>query len=122
VAHVELAGVERVQLLEPLDYEPFVQLMSKVYLILSDSGGIQEEAPSLGKPVLVLRNVTERPEGVAAGTLRVVGTETASIVAAADDLLTDQAAYARMAGARNPYGDGQASQRIVAAIAKTWGL
>jgi UDP-N-acetylglucosamine 2-epimerase (non-hydrolysing) len=122
VARVELAGVERVQLLEPLDYEPFVQLMSKVYLILSDSGGIQEEAPSLGKPVLVLRNVTERPEGVAAGTLRVVGTETASIVAAADDLLTDQAAYARMAGARNPYGDGQASQRIVAAIAKTWGL
>jgi UDP-N-acetylglucosamine 2-epimerase (non-hydrolysing) len=105
-----------------VDYEPFVQLMSKVYLILSDSGGIQEEAPSLGKPVLVLRNVTERPEGVAAGTLRVVGTETASIVAAADDLLTDQAAYARMAGARNPYGDGQASRRIVAAIAKTWGL
>jgi UDP-N-acetylglucosamine 2-epimerase (non-hydrolysing) len=96
--------------------------MSKVYLILSDSGGIQGEASSLDKPVLVLRNLTERPEGVAAGTLRVVGAETASIVAAADDLLTDQAAYARMAEVRNPYGDGQASRRIVATIAKIWGL
>jgi UDP-N-acetylglucosamine 2-epimerase (non-hydrolysing) len=121
VVRVELAKVERVHLLEPLDYEPFVQLMSKVYLILTDSGGIQEEAPSLGKPVLVLRNVTERPEGVAAGTLRVVGTETVSIVAAAENLLTDPLAYARMAEARNPYGDGQASKRIMATIAEKWG-
>jgi UDP-N-acetylglucosamine 2-epimerase (non-hydrolysing) len=122
VVRVELAGLARVHLLEPLDYEPFVQLMNCCYLILTDSGGIQEEAPSLGKPVLVLRNVTERPEGVAAGTLRVVGTETASIVAAAENLLNDPAACAKMAGARNPYGDGQASQRIVRAIAENWGL
>jgi UDP-N-acetylglucosamine 2-epimerase (non-hydrolysing) len=122
VVQAELAGVERVHLLEPLAYEPFVQLMNRCQLILTDSGGIQEEAPSLGKPVLVLRNVTERPEGVAAGTLRVVGTETASIVAAAENLLNDPAAYARMAEARNPYGDGQASRRIVAAIAQSWGL
>ena len=122
VVRAELAGLVRVHLLEPLDYEPFAQLMSRCYLILTDSGGIQEEAPSLGKPVLVLRNVTERPEGVAAGTLRLVGTETASIVAAAENLLNDPAAYARMAGARNPYGDGQASQRIVRAMAENWGL
>lgn len=109
----ELAGVERVHLLEPLGYEPFVQLMNKCYLILTDSGGIQEEAPSLGKPVLVLRNVTERPEAVEAGTLRVVGTNTVHVVEAAEELLNDPVTYSKMAQAKNPYGDGHAVQRIV---------
>ncbi len=112
----ELAGVERVHLLEPLGYEPFVQLMNKCYLILTDSGGIQEEAPSLGKPVLVLRNITERPEGVEAGTLKVVGTDTVHIVAEAERLLDDPEEYDRMAQARNPYGDGRASELIVTAL------
>jgi len=112
----ELSGLERVHLLEPLAYEPFVQLMARCYLILTDSGGIQEEAPSLGKPVLVLREVTERPEGVAAGTLQLVGTDTTRIADAALSLLRDEVAYARMARAKNPYGDGHASQRIVAAL------
>jgi UDP-N-acetylglucosamine 2-epimerase (non-hydrolysing) len=112
-----LRGVERIHLLEPLDYLPFVQLMNRSYLILSDSGGVQEEAPSLGVPVLVLRNVTERPEGVTAGTLRLVGTDTHKITSAALHLLTDQEAYQRMAQAANPYGDGLASQRIANALA-----
>jgi UDP-N-acetylglucosamine 2-epimerase (non-hydrolysing) len=109
----ELEGVERVHLLGPLDYESFAHLMSQCYLILTDSGGIQEEAPSLGVPVLVLRNVTERPEGVDAGTLKVVGTETDVIVQEAARLLTDPVEYSRMASASNPYGDGRASQRII---------
>jgi UDP-N-acetylglucosamine 2-epimerase (non-hydrolysing) len=109
----ELEGVERVHLLGPLDYESFAQLMSQCYLILTDSGGIQEEAPSLGVPVLVLRNVTERPEGVDTGTLKVVGTETDVIVQETARLLTDPVEYSHMASASNPYGDGRASQRIV---------
>ncbi len=113
VVRAELTEINRIYLLEPLDYEPFVQLMNKSYLILSDSGGVQEEAPSLGKPVLVLRNVTERPEGVRAGTLRVVGTDSACILANVQELLNDATAYARMAHVSNPYGDGKASQRII---------
>ncbi len=112
----ELDGTPNVSLLPPLAYEPFVQLMKRSYLILTDSGGIQEEAPSLGKPVLVLRNVTERPEGVEAGTLRVVGTDRRQIVEQSLSLLTDRKAYDQMTRLANPYGDGLASQRIVAII------
>lgn len=112
VVHAELAGLDRVHLIEPLEYEPFVQLMGKCYLILTDSGGIQEEAPSLGKPVLVLRNVTERPEGVEAGTLKMVGTDPERILDAVRQLLDDPTAYRRMTLVSNPYGDGQASRRI----------
>jgi len=111
-AHEVLGGTERVHLIMPLDYEPFVQLMNKSYLILTDSGGIQEEAPSLGKPVLVLREVTERPEGVAAGTVRIVGRDTKNIVQEAQLLLDSESEYEKMAHAVNPYGDGKASQRI----------
>jgi UDP-N-acetylglucosamine 2-epimerase (non-hydrolysing) len=95
--------------------------MDRSYLILTDSGGVQEEAPSLGKPVLVLREVTERPEGVAAGTAVVVGTDRERIVDAASTLLSSPDAYARMANAVNPYGDGHASERIVRAIAARFG-
>jgi UDP-N-acetylglucosamine 2-epimerase (non-hydrolysing) len=118
VVKAELADLPRVHLLEPLDYEPFVQLMSRAYMILTDSGGVQEEAPSLNKPVLVLRNVTERPEGAHAGTLKIVGTDRDTIFGEAERLLTDPAEYQRMAGAPNPYGDGQASQRIADVLAK----
>ena len=114
----ELDGTPSVSLLAPLAYEPFVQLMKRSYLILTDSGGIQEEAPSLGKPVLVLRNTTERPEGVEAGTLRMVGTDQQRIVNEAVSLLTDITAYNQMAQRTNPYGDGHASQRIVTIIQK----
>lgn len=107
-----LGGAERVHLIKPLDYEPFVQLINKSYLILTDSGGIQEEAPSLGKPVLVLREVTERPEGVKAGTVRVVGRNRETIFNAAQLLLSDSGEYNKMARAINPYGDGHASRRI----------
>src|SRR5690606_34498621 len=101
-----------VHLLEPLDYLPFVHLMDRSWLIVTDSGGIQEEAPSLGKPVLVMREVTERPEAVAAGTVQLVGTEPERIVGAAHALLDDDTAHARALGIRNPYGDGHASERI----------
>lgn len=111
-----LAGFNNISLVEPLDYEPFVHLMKRSVLILTDSGGLQEEAPSLGVPVLVMREVTERPEGVAAGAARVVGTDPAKILAAAAELLDSPASRARMATAGNPYGDGHASQRIVAAL------
>ncbi len=111
-----LGGVKRIHLLEPLDYVAFVHLMKRAYLILTDSGGIQEEAPSLGKPVLVLRNVTERPEGVEAGVLKIVGTDEAGIVREASALLEDDAVYGAMALRRNPYGDGRASERIVEAL------
>ncbi|HEU5304765.1 MAG TPA: UDP-N-acetylglucosamine 2-epimerase (non-hydrolyzing) [Gemmatimonadales bacterium] len=108
-------------LIEPVDYLEFVHLMNRAYLVLTDSGGVQEEAPSLGKPVLVLREVTERPEGVEAGTAVVVGTDRDRIVGVASQLLTSASAYERMANAVNPYGDGRASGRIVAALAERFG-
>jgi UDP-N-acetylglucosamine 2-epimerase (non-hydrolysing) len=108
-----LGDKPRVRLIEPQDYLPFVYLMHEAHLILTDSGGVQEEAPSLGKPVLVMRETTERPEAVEAGTVRLVGTDTARIVAEAERLLDDEAAYAAMSRAHNPYGDGHASERIV---------
>jgi len=109
-----LAGHERIYLTDPLDYDVFCHLMASSRLILTDSGGIQEEAPSLDKPVLVLRDTSERPEAVEAGAARVVGTQRKAITAAAVELLTDPEVYAKMAGAINPYGDGYAAQRIVA--------
>jgi UDP-N-acetylglucosamine 2-epimerase len=113
-----LAGHDGVHLLPPLDYLPFVRLMSRAHLILTDSGGVQEEAPSLGKPVLVLRDTTERPEAVAAGTVRLVGTDEDAIVREASRLLDDADAYDAMACASNPYGDGAAAPRIAAAVAR----
>ncbi len=108
-----LGGLPNVHLIEPLDYLPFVWLMDQSDLILTDSGGIQEEGPSLGKPVLVMREVTERPEALAAGTVRLVGTNTETIVQAVEDVLGDESLYLRMAEAHNPYGDGHAAGRIV---------
>ncbi|HKQ60817.1 MAG TPA: UDP-N-acetylglucosamine 2-epimerase (non-hydrolyzing) [Candidatus Polarisedimenticolaceae bacterium] len=108
-----LDGREGLTLLRPLDYFSLVQLMKRAVLVLTDSGGLQEEAPSLGVPVLVLRDVTERPEGVEAGNARLVGTDTAAIVAATSRLLDDPTEHARMARAINPYGDGHAAERIV---------
>jgi UDP-N-acetylglucosamine 2-epimerase len=105
-----------VHLIEPQDYLPFVYLMSKAYLIITDSGGIQEEAPALGKPVLVTRETTERPEAVRAGTARLVGTDTDRIVSEVRGLLDDRSRYVAMARANNPYGDGHASERIVDAL------
>lgn len=110
--HRTLAGLSNVQLISPLDYLPFVWLMDRADLILTDSGGIQEEGPSLGKPVLVMREVTERPEAVAAGTVRLVGTASQTIIEAVQELLTDEQAYRTMASASNPYGDGRAASRI----------
>ena len=112
-----LDGHPNIHLIEPQDYLPFVQLMRRSHLILTDSGGIQEEAPSLGKPVLVMRDTTERPEAVAAGTVRLVGTDSDAIVAAVESLLDDESAYASMAMAHNPYGDGHASRRIADTVA-----
>ncbi|MET3376953.1 UDP-N-acetylglucosamine 2-epimerase (non-hydrolyzing) [Variovorax boronicumulans] len=111
-----LAKIGNVHLIEPLDYLPFVYLMDRAVLILTDSGGIQEEAPSLGKPVLVMRDTTERPEAVDAGTVKLVGTDVDRIVNQAHLLLTDAQAYESMAFAHNPYGDGQACQRITNAL------
>jgi UDP-N-acetylglucosamine 2-epimerase (non-hydrolysing) len=111
-----LTGVPRIHLTEPLDYATFVRLMDRSYIILTDSGGIQEEAPSLGKPTLVLREGTERPEAVEAGTATVVGTDAARIVAAVARLLDDRAAYAAQALRRNPFGDGEAASRIVSVV------
>ena len=116
-----LCDVPGMYLIPPVDYLEFVHLMNRAYLVLTDSGGVQEEAPSLGKPVLVLREVTERPEGVAAGTAVVVGTDRERIVRVASELLTSREAYERMASAVNPYGDGRASGRIVAALAERFG-
>jgi UDP-N-acetylglucosamine 2-epimerase (non-hydrolysing) len=104
-------------LIEPVDYLPFVYLMNRAHFIITDSGGVQEEAPSLGKPVLVMRQTTERPEAVDAGTVKLVGTDRERILAEAARLLTDEAAYRAMSLAHNPYGDGRASQRIAEAIA-----
>lgn len=111
-----LAGHPRAHLIEPPSYGPWVQLEKQAHLILTDSGGIQEEATALGRPALVLRRVTERPEGVQAGTLRLVGTDRARIVDEASRLLTDPAAYTAMAQAHNPFGDGRAAERIVQAL------
>lgn len=112
-----LSGLDNVHLIEPLDYVPFVFLMQQAHIILTDSGGVQEEAPSLGKPVLVMRNTTERPEAVDAGTVRLVGTDKARIVEEIDRLLDSASEYARMSEAHNPYGDGRACERITQAIA-----
>jgi UDP-N-acetylglucosamine 2-epimerase (non-hydrolysing) len=114
--HAILAGLPNVHLIEPLDYEPFVNLLRHAYLVLTDSGGIQEEAPSLGKPVLVMREVTERPEAVQAGTVALVGADRPRIVAGVSRLLDDETHYLKMARAYNPYGDGQACERIAQAL------
>lgn len=111
-----LRGIDNIMLIDPQDYLPFVYLMDKAYLILTDSGGIQEEAPSLGKPVLVMREATERPEAVSAGTVRLVGTDTAKIVEEVTRLLNDENEYYSMSRAHNPYGDGQACRRILDAL------
>ena len=108
-----LGGLERVHLLAPLDYLPFVYLMDIAHIVITDSGGIQEEAPSLGKPVLLMRGVTERPEAVDAGTVKLVGTDTDTIVGECQRLLDDPDAYRTMSRAHNPYGDGKAAGRIV---------
>ena len=113
----QLDNLANVFLVEPLDYVPFVDLMRRAYLLITDSGGIQEEGPSLGKPILVMREKTERPEAVTAGTVKLVGTDTDRIVCEAARLLDDRAEYARMARIHNPYGDGRASDRIRQAIA-----
>ncbi len=117
-----LGGLDRVHLCEPADYLAFVPLMARADLILTDSGGIQEEAPALGVPVLVARETTERPEGIEAGVVRLVGTQTEEITEAARELLTSPTAYARMAGGGSPYGDGHASERICDALEYTLGL
>ena len=114
--HRILGGQERIHLIEPLAYEPFAHLMKRSYLILTDSGGIQEEAPTLGKPVLVLRQETERPEAVRAGTAKVVATETVDIVTAAESLLRNSKEYEGMARTVSPFGDGHAAERIVTII------
>jgi UDP-N-acetylglucosamine 2-epimerase (non-hydrolysing) len=108
--------MERVHLIPPQDYLPFVHLMHRAHVILTDSGGVQEEAPSLGKPVLVMRDTTERPEAVDAGTVRLVGTDADLIVREVSSLLDDQKAYEAMSRAHNPYGDGLSSSRIRDAI------
>ncbi len=122
VVNSVLSGIENVLLIDPLDYLPLVHLMKKSYMVLTDSGGLQEEAPSLGKPVLVLRKVTERQEGVEAGTLKLVGMDAAAIVAEASRLLEDEAAYQAMASKLNPYGNGTARIKIVQRILQDAGL
>lgn len=118
----ELEGHDRIHLVEPMEYEPFTNLMARSAIVLTDSGGIQEEAPSLGKPVLVLRDTTERPEAVAAGTVKLVGTDEETIYETAHRLLTDESAYRQMAEAVNPYGDGRAAARIVGWLRRRAGL
>ncbi|MEW6661866.1 MAG: non-hydrolyzing UDP-N-acetylglucosamine 2-epimerase [Bacillota bacterium] len=116
LAEYILGGIPRCLLVEPMDYLPFVHLMHRCYLVLTDSGGMQEEAPALGKPVLVLRDTTERPEAIAAGTVKLVGTSRRRVFEEAALLLRDKEAYARMATAVNPYGDGQAARRTAEAL------
>lgn len=111
-----LGNLDRVKLIAPQDYLPFVHLMQRADIILTDSGGVQEEAPSLGKPVLVMRETTERPEAVDAGTVKLVGTDSGLIVSEVTELLDDPTAYDRMARAHNPYGDGLAAARIRDAV------
>ena len=122
VVNEELGGLAKVHLIDPLDYEPFANLMHRAYLILTDSGGVQEEAPALGKPVLVLRDTTERPEAVDAGTVKLIGTDRERVYEEAKKLLTDEAEYSRMAESVNPYGDGKAAARIIQAILYHYGL
>ncbi|WP_296899757.1 UDP-N-acetylglucosamine 2-epimerase (non-hydrolyzing) [uncultured Megamonas sp.] len=122
VVNEELGNVDGVHLIDPLDYEPFANLMHRAFLVLTDSGGIQEEAPSLGKPVLVLRDTTERPEAVKAGTVKLIGTERQRVYEETKYLLTDHDEYERMANTCNPYGDGKASKRIIEAILYHYGL
>lgn len=122
VVNEELGNIKAVHLIDPLDYEPFANLMHRVFLVLTDSGGIQEEAPSLGKPVLVLRDTTERPEAVKAGTVKLIGTERQKVYEETKYLLTDHDEYQRMANTCNPYGDGKASKRIIEAILYHYGL
>lgn len=116
VVYKVLSGAPNVTLLDPLDYFPMVQLMKHAYMVLTDSGGLQEEAPGLGKPVLVLRKATERPEGVEAGTARVIGTDRVRVAEEIVELLDNAEKYGRMARTINPYGDGKAAERIVAAL------
>ena len=116
IVQEELGGLDRVHLIEPMDYEPFANLMGKVDVVLTDSGGIQEEAPALGKPVLVLRDTTERPEAVDAGTVKLIGTAYEDVLRETNLLLDDSAHYKKMAEAANPYGDGKACERIIRAI------
>ena len=118
VANEVFGDADRVKLIEPLEVFDFHNFQNKSYIILTDSGGIQEEAPSLGKPVLVLRDTTERPEGIAAGTLKLVGTDEKVIYEETKKLLTNKEDYEKMSKASNPYGDGHASERIVDAIEK----
>ena len=122
VVQEELGGLEKVHLIDPLDYEPFANLMHKAHLILTDSGGVQEEAPALGKPVLVLRDTTERPEAVSAGTVKLIGTDKNRVYEETKLLLSDEKEYSRMAESCNPYGDGKASERILQAILYHYGL
>lgn len=117
-----LDGVPGIHLVDPMEYEPFTNLMARSAIILTDSGGIQEEAPSLGKPVLVLRDTTERPEAVASGTVKLVGTDEDKVYNTAYKLLTDEVAYREMAESINPYGDGHTSERIVQAILYFYGI
>ena len=122
VVFEKLGNNERIHLLSPLDTKETHNLMNKSYMIMTDSGGLQEEAPHLGKPVLVLRDVTERPEAVEAGTVKLVGTDIEKIVKEANQLINNKEAYSKMSKAINPYGDGNASQRIVNAILKYFNL
>ena len=121
VANEVFAGCDKIKLIEPLEVFDFHNFQNKSYIILTDSGGIQEEAPSLGKPVLVLRDTTERPEGIAAGTLKLVGTDEETIYNETKKLLTDEKEYEKMSHASNPYGDGHASKYIVDAIIENFG-
>ena len=109
-------NIKNVYLIEPLEYEQFLYLMNNSYIILTDSGGIQEEAPSLGKPVLVMRNTTERPEAVEAGTVKLVGTDYNMIISEVEKLLNSESEYIKMSRAHNPYGDGKSSKRILEII------
>lgn len=120
VVHAELSATPNIRLIGPQPYREFVALLARCRLVLTDSGGVQEEAPSLGKPVLVMRDTTERPEGVEAGTVRLVGARQRNIVEAVTQLLTDDAAYQAMAEVANPYGDGHAAERIIEAIAQRY--
>ena len=122
VVFEKLGNKERVHLLSPLDTKETHNLMNRSFMVMTDSGGLQEEAPHLGKPVLVLRDVTERPEAVEAGTVKLVGTDVAKIVEEANELINNIDAYNKMSKSINPYGDGLASKRIVNAILKYYGL